>query len=91
LSNYKKPARLAMQEKKAEDREMKKRIAKERQRLIGRVIPTKLEYEAERELQIVATRGVIQLFNAVSEFQSQAQKQVLKDEHVKTSKRTAMI
>ena len=49
---------------------MKKRIAKERQRLMGRVIPTKLEYEAERELQIVATRGVIQLFNAVSEFQS---------------------
>ena len=35
---------------------------------MGRVIPTKADTEHERGLQIVATKGVVQLFNAVAEF-----------------------
>jgi len=35
---------------------------------MGRVLPTRLDNEHERDLQILATKGVVQLFNAVAEF-----------------------
>jgi hypothetical protein len=59
LSRYKRPAAIVQEEKEKEDVEMKKRIAKEKQRLMGRLMPTRLEHEYERELAIIATRGVI--------------------------------
>ena len=68
LSKYKKKTREADEKIAKEDEEQKKRIKKEQQRLLGRVIPTKSEMEHERSLQIIATKGVVQLFNAVAEF-----------------------
>lgn len=50
LSKYKKPARLQNEEKQQEDELTKKRLIKERQRLMGRVIPTEEGVEYEREL-----------------------------------------
>jgi hypothetical protein len=44
--------------KKAETEEMKRR---------GRRMPCKDDDEKERELAIVATKGVVQLFNTVSD------------------------
>lgn len=43
---------------------------------MGRLLPTKAEAEYERELQIVATKGVVQLFNAVAEFQGQLTREI---------------
>ena len=68
LAKYQKKARDLAEQKEREAAEHKRRILKEKMRLLGRVIPTKDEAERERELQIIATKGVIQLFNAVSEF-----------------------
>ena len=68
LVKYKKKERDIEERKAEEDAELKKRQAKERQRLMGRRLPTKDDNEHERELQIIATKGVVQLFNAVAEF-----------------------
>ena len=68
MSKYKKPARQQDEEKQDEDELAKKRQVKEKQRLMGRVIPTENGVEHERELQIIATKGVIQLFQAVTDF-----------------------
>jgi len=46
----------------------KKKLEKEKIRLMGRHIPTADDEDHERELAIIATRGVVQLFNTVSEF-----------------------
>ena len=48
----------------------KKRAAKEQIKLMGRHIPTVDDEEQERELQIIAAKGVVQLFNTVAEFQT---------------------
>jgi hypothetical protein len=37
---------------------------------MGRHIPTVDDEEQERELQIIAAKGVVQLFNTVAEFQT---------------------
>ena len=58
---------------------------------MGRVIPTKAEMEHERTLQIVATKGVVQLFNAVAEFQTSVVKEQMKTERDKKIARTSMI
>ena len=50
---------------------------------MGRRIPTKDDAEKERELAIIATRGVVQLFNAVAEFQTSVEKEAEKDERQK--------
>ena len=50
---------------------------------MGRRIPTKQDAERERHLAIVATRGVVQLFNAVQEFQTQVSKEAAKDDLAK--------
>jgi len=47
--------------------------------------------EHERGLQIVATKGVVQLFNAVAEFQTSVVKEQIKVERDKKTARTAMI
>lgn len=51
-----------------EEADNKKRLLKEQRRLMGRLLPTKGENEHERALQIIATKGVVQLFNAVAEY-----------------------
>ena len=50
---------------------------------MGRRIPTKDDAEKERELAIIATRGVVQLFNAVAEFQNSVEKEAEKDDRQK--------
>ena len=58
---------------------------------MGRLLPTKAEAEYERELQIVATKGVVQLFNAVAEFQGQLTREIHQEEREKKEKRTEVI
>ena len=50
---------------------------------MGRRIPTKDDAEKERELAIIATRGVVQLFNAVAEFQNSVEREADKEEREK--------
>lgn len=54
--------------KKEEDELHQKRVLKERQRMQGRTLPSKLEEDFERKLVAVATRGVVELFNTVTDF-----------------------
>ena len=83
LAKYKKKSRDLDEAKAKEDTERKKAILKEKQRLMGRRIPTKADAEKERGLAIVATKGVVQLFNAVAEFQTSVTKEAAKDERSK--------
>ena len=59
LAKYKKKARDLDEIKAKEDLERKKHALKEKQRLMGRRIPTKEDAEKERGLAIIATRGVV--------------------------------
>ena len=45
----------------------------------------------ERELVLIATKGVVQLFNTVSEFQTNEQKQVMNEINEKNQKYSDMI
>lgn len=59
LAKYKKKARDLDEMKAKEDMERKKAALKEKQRLMGRRIPTKDDAEKERNLAIIATKGVV--------------------------------
>lgn len=59
LAKYKKKARDLDEQKSKEDLERKKAALKEKQRLMGRRIPTKEDAEKERNLAIIATKGVV--------------------------------
>ena len=50
MAKYKKPERVIEETKAVEDEAHKKRILKEKQRLMGRRIPMKDDNEHEREL-----------------------------------------
>lgn len=91
LAKYKKKGRDLDAMNAADAEAHKKRVLKEQQRLMGRVLPSKTDYEHERSLQIIATKGVVQLFNAVEEFQSQVVKQDREEQREKVKQRTAMI
>ena len=70
LAKYKRPSKEISEELRVEAELRKKQAAKEKIRLMGRHIPTVDDEEHERELQIIATKGVVQLFNTVAEFQT---------------------
>jgi len=59
LAKYKKKARDLDELKATEELERKKHALKEKQRLMGRRIPTKEDMEKERNLAITATKGVV--------------------------------
>ena len=59
LAKNKKKARDLDELKSKEDMERKKAALKEKQRLMGRRIPTKDDAEKERNLAIIATKGVV--------------------------------
>ena len=59
LAKYKKKTRDLDELKAKEEVERKKSALKEKQRLMGRRIPTKDDAEKERALAIIATRGVV--------------------------------
>ena len=46
----------------------KKRIETEKKRMQGRKVPSREDEKHERALVLVATKGVVQLFNTVSDF-----------------------
>ena len=83
MAKYKKKARDLDAAKAVEDAEKKKSNLKEKQRLMGRRIPTRDDAEKERSLAIIATRGVVSLFNAVAEFQTSVEKEHAKDDLLK--------
>ena len=88
LSKYKAPTVKADAVILNEEQERKKRVLKEKQRVKGRIIPKRGEEEHERSLVLIATKGVVQLFNTVSEFQTNESKQArqeLKDKNQKYS------
>lgn len=58
---------------------------------MGRIIPSKDNNEHERELQILATKGVVQLFNAVAEFQADLTKDAMREDKEKKQKTSKMI
>ena len=70
LSKYKKPAAVAQAEKTKEEEERENKLRKDMQRAQGRRIPSKADEEHERNLIRIATKGVVELFNTVREFQS---------------------
>ena len=57
----------------------------------GRKVPSRDEDKHERSLVLIATKGVVQLFNTVSDFQVTGQKQALKEEKDKDIKYSQMI
>jgi hypothetical protein len=59
LAKYKRPAKEVTEEQRKENELKAKRAAKERLRLMGRHIPTVDDEPHERELQIIATKGVV--------------------------------
>ena len=75
LSKYKKPAALAQAERTKEEEERERKLLKERQRAQGRKIPDVADEEHERNLVRLATKGVVELFNTVREFQSNTLKE----------------
>ena len=77
LAKYKRPSKEVSEEQRRESEMRAKRAEKERVRLMGRHIPTGEDEAHERELQIIATKGVVQLFNTVSEFQVSQHKEAL--------------
>lgn len=86
LAKYKRPAKEVTAELKKENELKQKRLEKEKIRLMGRHLPTVEDEDHERELQVVATKGginlaliliVVQLFNTVSEFQVTQHKEAL--------------
>lgn len=91
LAKYKKKSRDLAEQKAKEDSEKRKAALKERQRLMGRRIPTKEDAERERELAIIATKGVVQLFNAVAEFQSSVSKEAAQEEREKKKMKADLI
>ena len=57
----------------------------------GRKVPDRTEEKHERSLILIATKGVVQLFNTVSEFQVTNEKQALREEKDKNVKYSEMI
>ena len=50
---------------------------------MGRRIPTKEDNERDRTLAIIATKGVVQLFNAVADFQNTVSREANEDDKAK--------
>ena len=86
LSKYKKPMTKADEAKLQEKKEKANRLLKEKQRIQGRNKPILGEEDHERSLMLIATKGVVQLFNTVSEFQASEQKQAQKELNDKNMK-----
>lgn len=68
LAKYKAPSARAEAERTKIDEELAKKLEKEKQRSMGRKIPTKDDETYERSLVLIATKGVVQLFNTVTEY-----------------------
>ena len=57
----------------------------------GRKVPSRDDEKHERSLVLVATKGVVQLFNTVSDFQVTNQKEAIREEKEKNVKYSEMI
>jgi len=87
LSKYKKPVTDLDLATLKEKEEQKKRREKEVKKQQGYHKPTKEDEERERELAIVATRGLVTLFNSVSEHQTVKLKENLKEQREQNDRR----
>ena len=70
---------------------MEKKKEKETVRAQGRKIPQAGEADHERGLMTVATKGVVQLFNSVAEYQTNEQRQVREEIKLKNKKFSDMV
>jgi len=66
---------VAQAEKTKEDEDREQKLRKEMQRAQGRKVPDVKDEEHERNLVRLATKGVVELFNTVREFQSNTLKE----------------
>lgn len=83
LSKNSRPFKNLEREKKQNLERRQKLQEGEKRRLQGRVYPNKEEAEYEKNLQIIATKGVVRLFNAVSHQQTEIRREHIKDEQLK--------
>lgn len=91
LSKYKGPINKAEDAIREEELERAKKIAKEVIHSQGRKLPQRGEEDYERNLVLVATRGVVQLFNTVSEYQTNEQKEARDEIRTKNQKFSDMV
>jgi hypothetical protein len=83
LSKNKRPFKLLEKEKK-QTRETKVKHANNLKiRQQGRVYPSTSQNDYERTLQMIATKGVVRLFNAVAHQQTEIKKEYIKDEQLR--------
>ena len=68
-----------------------KQQLKDKIRRQGRTMPKQGEEQHERSLMLIATKGVVQLFNSVSEFQTSEQKQAREELKAKNKKFSEMV
>ncbi|CAI2377227.1 unnamed protein product [Moneuplotes crassus] len=83
LSKNSRPFKLLEKEKKQTKDEKKKIYEKELIRRQGRRVPSLKELDYEKNLQMIATKGVVRLFNAVSHQQTEIRREVAKDEKIR--------
>ena len=79
LSKNSRPFKLLEKEKKRERDEKNRLHEKDQVRKQGRCLPCKEEAQYERNLQMIATKGVVRLFNAVFHQQSENRRDAAKD------------
>lgn len=73
-----------LEKERLKEKEMKLRlVVKDKIRRQGRTIPSKEENDYERNLQMIATKGVVRLFNAVSHQQTEIKREIVKNDRIK--------
>ena len=82
LSRNSRPFKLIEKERKEEKEKRTKILEKEQRHQQGRSFPSLETHEYEKNLQIIATKGVVRLFNAVSHQQTEMKREFIKDERL---------
>jgi len=83
LSRNYRPFKLLEKERKEIKDKKDRMVQSEQKRLQGRLFPTKDDNEYEKSLQMIATKGVVRLFNAVSHQQTEIKRDHIKDEQLR--------
>lgn len=80
LSKNSRPFQLLAKEKQEKKQKKLKIQENLKIKMQGRVLPTLESMEYEKNLQVIATKGVVRLFNAVSHQQTEIRKESMKGE-----------
>lgn len=83
LSKNSRPFKLLEQEKKKLKEQKSKILQRDIIRKQGRRFPNTKEHDYEKNLQMIATKGVVRLFNAVSHQQTEIRREAVKDEKIR--------